>query len=138
MLEELTVLLTERTRCHPTPLEARARHQMPSFFLQLQDTRGHARSPRNAKRAQSGSLIACNALRENKRAFVRGRPTVTAQDKGLNARREPAQGQKAGVVTATSLCDLTCSLVGQPGSRIRVLSQVKETKTLQGKIKVFP
>ena len=116
MLEDLTVLLTERTLCHLTPLEATAQHQMASFSLQLQDSRSHARSPRDANRAQSGSLTPCKALRKNKQAFVRGRPTMTPQDKGLNARREPGQGQKAGAVTATSLCDLTCSLADSPAA----------------------
>ena len=60
MLEDLTVLLTERTLCHLTPLEATAQHQMASFSLQ------HARSPRDANRAQSGSLTPCKALRKNK------------------------------------------------------------------------
>lgn len=82
VLEDLTVLLTERTLCHPTPLEATAQHQMPSFILQLQDSRGPASSPRSANRAQSGSLTPCKALRKNKPAFVRGRPTMTAQAMG--------------------------------------------------------
>lgn len=35
---------------------------------------------------------------------------MTPQERELNARWEPGQGQKAGVVSATSLCDLMCSL----------------------------
>lgn len=64
---------------------------------------------------------------------------------------EPAQGQKAGVVTATSLCDLTCSLGDsletEAGARAcggssgemelksckSFLSQAKEIKALSGK-----
>lgn len=38
VLEDLTVLLTERTLGHPTPLEAIAQHQMASFIPQLQDS----------------------------------------------------------------------------------------------------
>lgn len=54
MLEDLTALLTERTLCPPTPLEATAQHQMASFILQLQDSPGHARSPSNANRLHLG------------------------------------------------------------------------------------
>lgn len=110
MLEDLTVLLTERTLCHLTPLKATAQYQMASFSLQLQDSQGHARSPRNANRAQSGSLTPCKALRKNKQAFVKGRPTMTPQDKGLNAHegsqakaKRPVQSLLPACVTSLAL-----------------------------------
>lgn len=81
---------------------------MASFSLQLQDSQGQ--EPQECKQGSVWASDTLYAWRKNKQAFVKGRPTMTPQERELKARREPGQGQKAGVVSATPAgCDLTCS-----------------------------